>query len=69
MAEENDLPSLAEIEKNWIKTQQAAQIIGMSKAAVIYACLNKKLRSYKLGNEWHIDPISAQQYIRRKPTP
>ncbi len=69
MPPKNDLPSLAEIEKNWIRTPQAAEIIGMSMAAVVYACNVKTLRAYKLGGEWRIDPISAQQYIRRKSSP
>ncbi len=70
MPEEFDnLPPLIDIETHWIRTPQAAEIIGMSMAAVVYACNAKTLRAYKLGGEWRIDPLSAQQYIRRKPTP
>ena len=71
MPEENDLPPIGVIYETWLTTAEAADIIKMSEAAVRYACIEKRLRSIEIGkhrSEWRIDPKSARQYKRRKPS-
>lgn len=72
MPEENDLPPIGVIYETWLTTEETAEITGMSNAAVRYACIECRLRATKVGKhrgEWRIDPESAQQYQRRKPSP
>lgn len=72
MPEENDLPSIGVIYETWLTTEDAAQIMKVSEAAVRYACIEKRVRATRIGkhrSEWRIDPDAAHQYKRRKPSP
>ena len=72
MSDEKELPPIGVIYETWLTTAETAEITKMSEAAVRYACLEKRLRATKIGkhrSEWRIDPDSAQQYKRRKPSP
>lgn len=60
-------PPIEEIQEHWLTTAQVAEMKGMSKSAVAYACQHKKFWAIKLRG-WRIEPLSARRYIRRKPT-
>jgi excisionase family DNA binding protein len=57
--------------EEWITTQEAAEIIGVSIKQVSHLLLNGRIKGKKFGRFWMVDKQSAEEYAasNRKPGP
>jgi hypothetical protein len=67
---DHDRPSIGYIYEHWLTSNQAAELLNMTRQGVHYLCKIGKLRATKIGTrvggELRIDPDSVYRYHRRK---
>lgn len=57
--------------EKWITTQEAAEIIGVTRDHVTYLLRTGQLKGNKFVRDWMVDKVSAERYAasERKPGP